>query len=63
MWQGVQDGSYYYPYGCGPGGPLNCQVGTTPSQHYARANKMTSFANQMNVIPVVDIPLNSIAGM
>ena len=30
---GIQDNTIN-DWGCGPGGPLDCTVGTTPSQHF-----------------------------
>jgi len=42
MWQGIQADTIN-DYGCGPYGPINCQVGTTPEQHWA-------------VVPVMEYP-------
>ena len=34
-YMGIQENTIN-DWGCGPGGPLDCTVGTTPSQHFAR---------------------------
>ncbi len=33
-YMGIQDNTINN-WGCGPGGPLDCTVGTTPSQHFS----------------------------
>jgi len=35
MWMGIQ-GDTINSFGCGPKGPMDCQVGTTPGEHWAR---------------------------
>mmetsp|Transcript_7575 Transcript_7575/g.14841 ORF Transcript_7575/g.14841 Transcript_7575/m.14841 type:complete len:158 (-) Transcript_7575:138-611(-) len=44
MWQGIQADTIN-DYGCGPDGPMDCQVGTTPGQHWARGSQ--KFKNGM----------------
>mmetsp|Transcript_7600 Transcript_7600/g.12058 ORF Transcript_7600/g.12058 Transcript_7600/m.12058 type:complete len:116 (+) Transcript_7600:798-1145(+) len=43
-------------YGCGPAGPLDCTVGTTPSQHWGRKQPQQP-------IRIVDIPMSSMNQM
>ena len=35
MWMGIS-GQTKNSFGCGPKGPMDCSVGTSPSQHWAR---------------------------
>ena len=35
MWMGIQ-GDTINNFGCGPKGPMDCSVGTTPGEHWAR---------------------------
>mmetsp|Transcript_50455 Transcript_50455/g.132488 ORF Transcript_50455/g.132488 Transcript_50455/m.132488 type:complete len:82 (+) Transcript_50455:39-284(+) len=37
-------------WGCGPGGPLHCTVGTTPQQHYIVGAPQPSF-RLLNAVP------------
>jgi len=39
MWMGIQ-GDTINNFGCGPNGPMDCQVGTTPGEHWARRPNM-----------------------
>jgi len=51
MWQGIQANTIN-DYGCGPNGPMDCSVGTTPDQHYARKkidNKVGMMKRQMGL--------------
>ena len=38
MWMGIQPDTEERRFGCGPGGPMDCFVGTTPSEHWVRGS-------------------------
>jgi len=62
-YMGIQDDTRYpgASWGCGPNGPLDCTVGTSPAQHWARQGQMAM--QGMQGMQVVDIPDAEVARM
>jgi hypothetical protein len=48
MWMGIQ-GDTINGFGCGPGGPADCTVGTTPGEHWARRPAMRKEGQKLRV--------------
>jgi hypothetical protein len=48
MWMGIQ-GDTINGFGCGPKGPMDCSVGTTPGEHWARRPTMRKQAQKLKV--------------
>ena len=45
MWMGIQ-GDTINGFGCGPKGPSDCSVGTTPGEHWARRGREGNMKQQ-----------------
>ena len=45
MWMGIQ-GDTINGFGCGPKGPTDCSVGTTPGEHWARRGRQGNMKQQ-----------------
>ena len=62
-YMGINDGTRYpcASWGCGPNGPNDCSVGTTPGQHWAKQAQRGQMA--MQGMQVVDIPDAEVARM
>ena len=45
MWMGIQ-GDTINGFGCGPKGPHDCSVGTTPGEHWARRGREGNMKQQ-----------------
>lgn len=48
MWMGIQ-GDTINNFGCGPKGPMDCSVGTTPGEHWARRPTMRKEGQKLKV--------------
>jgi len=59
MWMGIS-GQTKNSFGCGPKGPMDCSVGTTPSQHWAVRRRQSAIKQQLsplfteNTVPTLE---------